>query len=217
MTIDTKKLRAIAEKVEHKDWSYVETTQCVCAFDGRKYVGTVANMPFAEDQARFIAAASPDVVLALIDELEARRNLTGFIQDRLHSKGFRDALVSEHISEAMASELDDLRAQSAAVTNAREMAFAANRTLMAELSACRKERDELRADRKHWIETTNSLRKQLFSVLDDLARAMKVVDAARNFVRWDAVDNSEPSKYELWAAQRDAVAEFEKHQTEVKP
>lgn len=77
MTVDTKRLRELAEAATPGPWEdYYETgiRPCVMAYDEndkglRTLRSYIADTQFPQDKA-FIAAANPQAIIALIDELE---------------------------------------------------------------------------------------------------------------------------------------------------
>lgn len=82
MTCDTKKLRELANAATPGPWDdYYETgiRPCVMAYDEndkglRTLRSYIADTQFPQDRA-FIAAANPQAIIALIDELEEAREL----------------------------------------------------------------------------------------------------------------------------------------------
>ena len=96
MTIDTKSLRAIAEKATPGPWKLDEAlwTDGGVKLKARS-VGPVdirSNFPSSEPDGRranadaaFLVAASPDVVLAMIDELEYARSEMDRMRREIHA------------------------------------------------------------------------------------------------------------------------------------
>lgn len=79
---DTKRLRELAENVKNRDWEFVDQDggQFVVAVVNRskkgsahdkiKHICGLAGFASKTEEFRFIAAANPQAIIALIDELE---------------------------------------------------------------------------------------------------------------------------------------------------
>lgn len=87
MIIDTKTLRSLAERATqgpwtvqpHEHWKSGAQVYAVRAF------AFIAECGIGESDAAYIAAASPDVVLALLDEVERLRSLATNFENQRHA------------------------------------------------------------------------------------------------------------------------------------
>lgn len=83
MTVDTKALRVLAEKATRGPWAierleageewYNQGWYAVWLDTGTGTTGLPGSIKTTRENAAYIAALSPDVVLALLDEVEGRR------------------------------------------------------------------------------------------------------------------------------------------------
>ncbi|HEG1757384.1 TPA: ead/Ea22-like family protein [Enterobacter kobei] len=91
--IDKRALREAAERAGQNDWEYVYTSDLSAPGRGYITVGgaeaiyclnkATGGVKQSENVLRYIAAANPDTVLALLDELEAKDKSIGFLKDQL--------------------------------------------------------------------------------------------------------------------------------------
>lgn len=91
--IDKRALREAAERAGQNDWEYVYTSDLSAPGRGYITVGgaeaiyclnkAVGGVKQSENVLRYIAAASPEKMLALLDELEAKDKSISFLKDQL--------------------------------------------------------------------------------------------------------------------------------------
>uniref|UniRef100_UPI0023AF2F0A ead/Ea22-like family protein n=1 Tax=Citrobacter freundii TaxID=546 RepID=UPI0023AF2F0A len=91
--IDKRALREAAERAGQNDWEYVYTSDLSAPGRGYITVGgaeaiyclnkAAGGVKQSENVLRYIAAASPETMLALLDELEAKDKSIGFLKDQL--------------------------------------------------------------------------------------------------------------------------------------
>ena len=91
--IDKRGLREAAERAGQNDWEYVYTSDLSATGRGYITVGgaeaiyclnkATGGAKQSEDVLRYIAAASPETMLALLDELEAKDKSISFLKDQL--------------------------------------------------------------------------------------------------------------------------------------
>lgn len=82
MSKDRKELRELAKSQPVSNWAPLQgaesltTSRRIWHIDGPKCIGCFEDWGFDENSARYIAAADPATVLALLDELEAAKPIT---------------------------------------------------------------------------------------------------------------------------------------------
>ncbi|WP_404827435.1 ead/Ea22-like family protein [Cronobacter sakazakii] len=113
MTIDTAKLKAVAEKVRWGDWSAYKPHSGARGYEVRVGSEAVAQHCLKDDAA-FIAEASPKAVLCLIAALEAAENRNAELEacvsnlqvnrPVVYGDGFYDGYWKDRSEQSMSSE-----------------------------------------------------------------------------------------------------------------
>ncbi|ELY4034010.1 ead/Ea22-like family protein [Cronobacter sakazakii] len=98
MTIDTAKLKAVAEKVRWGDWSAYKPHSGARGYEVRIGSEAVAQHCLKDDAA-FIAAAGPKAVLCLIAALEAAQKRNAELDERLLRYAGIATRRAEHVAE----------------------------------------------------------------------------------------------------------------------
>ncbi|MCM7024001.1 ead/Ea22-like family protein [Enterobacter asburiae] len=122
--IDKRALREAAERAGQNDWEYVYTSDLIAPGRGYITVGgaeaiyclnkAVGGVKQSENVLRYIAAASPEKMLALLDELEAAEKLNAELMEKqrlidiCQGQGLEHRIAAEKRAEAAEKRIAEL-------------------------------------------------------------------------------------------------------------